>query len=326
MLDVHIRAMYVDMATTYTGPDFSDLDSYLAIGYGNCPLKYDDSGFLSQPVSDVELEIFAIPPPNGQVDMPFRRLKQVDREPLTMALHIVYPEFFREKPGIEDVRDGSTGRSGAILRTAPQGQLTPSGTGQLTPLIDMVKLREQCAVFLLETRERAELLFEAVTCQAVQSTPRAFSPRSGRISLGTPCGVVDSISEYVRLTQLAATMVPGSSVEVERTFSVMSYIKNKQRNRLPQPHLSACIRRKLQEWYGASNLPYTAALQHWQAAAHDRHNDYRRGGRCLICVRTSSSTNWRCASAHSTTAPSKHTVHAQWPPMGSAPYVTRQPR
>ncbi|GLC46694.1 hypothetical protein PLESTM_001913200 [Pleodorina starrii] len=230
--------MYVDMATTYTGPDFSDLDSYLAIGYGNCPLKYDDSGFLSQPVSDVELEIFAIPPPNGQVDMPFRRLKQVDREPLTMALHIVYPEFFP----LDDLER-------YYVRHPRASSLPAARAGQLTPLIDMVKLREQCAVFLLETRERAELLFEAVTCQAVQSTPRAFSPRSGRISLGTPCGVVDSISEYVRLTQLAATMVPGSSVEVERTFSVMSYIKNKQRNRLPQPHLSACIRRKLQEWY-----------------------------------------------------------------------------
>ncbi|PNH11981.1 hypothetical protein TSOC_001132 [Tetrabaena socialis] len=38
-------------------------------------------------------------------------------------------------------------------------------------------------------------------------------------------GVADSCSEYVRLAQLAATNVPGS-VEAERAFSTMSYIKN----------------------------------------------------------------------------------------------------
>ncbi|GLC39957.1 hypothetical protein PLESTM_000972400 [Pleodorina starrii] len=167
-----IRAMYVDMATAYTGPDFSDLDSYLATGYGNCPLKYDDSGFLIQPVRDIELEISAIPPPTGQAGRPFHRLKQMDRE-----------------------------------------------------------LEHRVVI------------------------------------------VADSISEYGQLAQLAATIVPGS-VEVECTFSVMSYIKNKQHNRLLQPHLiSACIRLKLQEWYGVSNFLYTAALQHWQAAVHHRQND-----------------------------------------------------
>ncbi|PNH02016.1 hypothetical protein TSOC_012035 [Tetrabaena socialis] len=86
-------------------------------------------------------------------------------------------------------------------------------------------------------------------------------------------GVADSCSEYVRLAQLAATIVPGS-VEAERAFSTMSYIKNKQRNHLKQPHLSACVRLKGQDCYSVSNFPYAAALQHWQNSAQYRHAEY----------------------------------------------------
>ena len=53
-------------------------------------------------------------------------------------------------------------------------------------------------------------------------------------------------------------MVPGS-VEAERLFSDMSFIKNSLRNCLQQPHLSACLRSYNQPWYtvsGANAWPY----------------------------------------------------------------------
>ena len=53
--------------------------------------------------------------------------------------------------------------------------------------------------------------------------------------------IADSCSEFVRLAKLAATIVPGS-VEAERVFSTMSYIKNKQRNWLEQRHLCLAVK------------------------------------------------------------------------------------
>ncbi|PNH09395.1 hypothetical protein TSOC_003978 [Tetrabaena socialis] len=54
----------------------------------------------------------------------------------------------------------------------------------------------------------------------------------------------------------------------------MRYIKNKHRDLLEQPHLSACVRLKVQDWYSVSNFPYAAALQHWQNSAQYRHAEY----------------------------------------------------
>ncbi|KAJ9511357.1 hypothetical protein QJQ45_029760 [Haematococcus lacustris] len=49
------------------------------------------------------------------------------------------------------------------------------------------------------------------------------------------------ISEYGRLAELAMVMVPGS-VEEERMFSAMAYLKDDTRNRLNEEHLNACAR------------------------------------------------------------------------------------
>jgi hypothetical protein len=54
----------------------------------------------------------------------------------------------------------------------------------------------------------------------------------GKSPLGPP-------SEWMKLAELALVMVPGS-VKDERVFSEMDYIKDARRNRLQNPHLSAC--------------------------------------------------------------------------------------
>ena len=48
-------------------------------------------------------------------------------------------------------------------------------------------------------------------------------------------------SEYLVLAEVAPVMVPGS-VENERLFSAMSFIKNGLRNSLKNPHLTAAVR------------------------------------------------------------------------------------
>ena len=63
-------------------------------------------------------------------------------------------------------------------------------------------------------------------------------------------------------------MVPGS-VEAERMFSTMTFIKDNLRNRLTT-HLSPCARIYSQHTYNLSNFPYAEAIMAWRAAAPTR--------------------------------------------------------
>ena len=59
----------------------------------------------------------------------------------------------------------------------------------------------------------------------------------------------------------------------ELVFSTMSYIKNKQRNRLEQRHLCLAVRMMAQRWFSVSDFPYAAALKHWRDSAEFRWAD-----------------------------------------------------
>jgi len=56
-------------------------------------------------------------------------------------------------------------------------------------------------------------------------------------------------------------MVPGS-VEDERMFSAMKYLRNPQRNRLQQQHLTCCARGFKSE-FSVESFPYSAAIGEW---------------------------------------------------------------
>jgi hypothetical protein len=64
-----------------------------------------------------------------------------------------------------------------------------------------------------------------------------------------------SISEFVLLAEICLVQVPGS-VEEERMFSAMNYIKNFLRNRLAEQHLNVAARLFQQRRYTLSNFPY----------------------------------------------------------------------
>jgi hypothetical protein len=69
------------------------------------------------------------------------------------------------------------------------------------------------------------------------------------------------VGEWLKLAKLAMCMV-GGSVEDERTFSALAFLKNKQRNAL-NVHLELCVRFKTQRFFQLENFPYEAAIQHW---------------------------------------------------------------
>ncbi len=68
--------------------------------------------------------------------------------------------------------------------------------------------------------------------------------------------------EWFRFAKLAITIVPGS-VEAERAFSALSFIKNSLRNRLGQEHMNACMLAFTQQSFTTSTFPYREALDAW---------------------------------------------------------------
>ena len=85
--------------------------------------------------------------------------------------------------------------------------------------------------------------------------------------MATPTATMN-LSEWGVLAELALVMVPGS-VEAERMFSTMTFIKDNLRNRLTT-HLSRCARIYSQHTYTLSNFPYAEAIMAWRAAAPTR--------------------------------------------------------
>ena len=61
----------------------------------------------------------------------------------------------------------------------------------------------------------------------------------------------------------------GGSVENERVFSTMAFIKNKLRNRLDK-NLNACVRAATQVLFDVDSFPYKKTLDAWHAGATAR--------------------------------------------------------
>ena len=71
------------------------------------------------------------------------------------------------------------------------------------------------------------------------------------------------IGEWAAAAELVIVMVPGS-VEEERLFSVMNFIKDYTRNRLSL-HLEAAVRLFSQQQYTTVTFPYVRAYHAWLA-------------------------------------------------------------
>ena len=68
-----------------------------------------------------------------------------------------------------------------------------------------------------------------------------------------------------------ARLIPVGSVENERTFSVINFIKDDRRNRLEPEHLNCCLRMKRSR-FTLDTFPLEAALSVW-GELKDRRGD-----------------------------------------------------
>jgi hypothetical protein len=72
------------------------------------------------------------------------------------------------------------------------------------------------------------------------------------------------ISEYVKLAKIGSVLVLGS-VEDERCFSCLKFLKSCQRNRLCK-HLPLVVRMFGQKCYSLEDFPYSEAIDSWRKA------------------------------------------------------------
>jgi hypothetical protein len=73
-----------------------------------------------------------------------------------------------------------------------------------------------------------------------------------------------ALSEYVKLVEIDICMVLGS-VQDERTFSTVTFLKTKVRNRLTT-HLPLVVDMKTQPFFSIDSFPYDAVYNSWRDA------------------------------------------------------------
>ncbi|KAJ9531904.1 hypothetical protein QJQ45_022057 [Haematococcus lacustris] len=140
------------------------------------------------------------------------------------GLAVVYAHYGDKQPSGEDFLERL-----AIVKarycmdaTLADGQLAPA-------LLDQQKLSAQQSAFVKVMRCQAE---HRVQLSSSAANPAKETTKLWRYLAGQPITKAD-ILEYIKLAELALVMTPGS-VEEERMFSAMAYLKDDTRNRLQE--------------------------------------------------------------------------------------------
>jgi hypothetical protein len=186
-------------------------------------------------------------------------ISQLDRRfpncDIMEALGVVFPQYWLQE-GCDDLFPSHL----AVIRewfcdmksvTGPDGQPL-----QIRALLDGHLLSMQQCLFKLTMKSHAMKAMEK---------PDDINPVTKMWQkLGCNALLLNKLSEYFKLADIAVTAILGS-VEDERTFSTLTFLKNKVRNRL-QGNLDTCIKVFSQTWYSLESFPYTEAFDHWREA------------------------------------------------------------
>jgi hypothetical protein len=230
--------------------------------------------------------------------------ERFDASPVPQALRIAHPFFY--------TRGGIPEQFLTELEVILQhfGTERQSSAGVIPPLVDAVAVRESASVVFDTLQSTAKRLFskqqgakgmrevELAVAAAVEddeccdededeeggilveddgaevSKSCSLSAKYMRVLLGSPTAG-DRLKSFMPLLSIYMVIV-GSSVEDERLFSAMNFVKSVVRNRLSD-NLEACIRAKVQTQFTRYNFPYMEALELWlQKPRRERVNDFLR--------------------------------------------------
>ena len=173
------------------------------------------------------------------------------------SLGIVFPQYW-----LQDNVDSSFGAHLTILKGAfCQPKAVVDGKGEETwvsSLFNAVALDEQMAMFKMAMKSNSK---------PVLQPPFSVNPLTKLWQiLGSNALLTHSFPKYFKLAKMAMTIVLGS-VEDERAFSTVGFVKGKLRNKLGD-HLPLCVQMFTQKFYTLKNFLYTEAVQIWKDNKH----------------------------------------------------------
>ncbi|KAJ9524206.1 hypothetical protein QJQ45_004989 [Haematococcus lacustris] len=125
-------------------------------------------------------------------------------------------------------------------------------------LLDQHKLSAQQSAFVEVMRCQAE---HRVELSSAAANPAEETTKLWHYLDGQPITKAD-IPEYMKLAELALVMTPGS-VEEERMFSAMAYLKDDTRNRLQECHLNVCARVSSSKQFELETFPVERVINKW---------------------------------------------------------------
>jgi hypothetical protein len=133
---------------------------------------------------------------------------------------------------------------------------------RMISLLDRRALDNEASLF-----KSTMLNFSApVMASADIETENPLSVVWDRISASTYLS--NSLHAFGKVAKIAVVTVL-TSVEDERTFSTLSWMKSKVRNRL-NGHLDCTLRVFSQPWFSVTNFPYQQAVDHWESVVARR--------------------------------------------------------
>jgi hypothetical protein len=122
-------------------------------------------------------------------------------------------------------------------------------------LMDARKLDDQESLFICTMESNAKKVMEG-DIKSINPLTKLW-----RV-VDTSSMLQHGLSEYLKLAEIATVLVLGS-VEDERTFSTLSFMKDKLRNHL-QTHLPLVVSMHGQNFYDIHTFPYEQAYAEWK--------------------------------------------------------------
>jgi hypothetical protein len=160
------------------------------------------------------------------------------------AMAIVDPRFWANPVQLDE----RTKAALQVLKKQYGNPILVPNSAPVTPLLDSKRLDQQLASFKI-AMETGKACGSMTSCwQVLASMPTMFK----------------SISEFARLAELVIA-IPVCSVENERVFSVLKYIKSPIRNKLTV-HLNTAVRMFAQSSFTLEDFDYDKAFEFWMAA------------------------------------------------------------
>ena len=175
---------------------------------------------------------------------------------LMNSLAVVFPQYWLQ-PNCDDLfpLHVKTLRAHfAVVRKVNFGTKKQPDFQQVDPLVDGRLLGLQMSLFKLTMKSHAE---------AAMGEPRDQNPLTKLwLRVGQNALMLNRLSEFFKVAEIAICAVLGS-VEDERTFSTLSFMKSKLRNRLTG-HVDTCVKLFSQDFFTLTTFPVNKAIVSWR--------------------------------------------------------------